>query len=103
MSRILEQIELSEGDLVLTFNKTIDIMRQAREMLAQVMPDHVLRDQLERAEALIRRDIVEQSLSAGFVPLVEFSTDTDEIIIQDPADFLSEPDDEDEHSSEHPA
>ncbi len=71
MARILEQIELSEGDLVLSFNKTIDIMRQVREMLGQAMPDHPLRDALDDAERLVRRDIVEQSLSIGFLPLVD--------------------------------
>ena len=43
MVEISEQIELSEGDLVLTFNKTIDLMRQVREMLTDVMPEHRLR------------------------------------------------------------
>ena len=71
MARILEQIELSEGDLVLTFNKTLDVMRQVREMLAHVMPDHPLRGTLQDAEALVRRDIVEQSLTIGFLPLYE--------------------------------
>ncbi len=71
MARILEQIELSEGDLVLSFNKTIDIMRQIREMLGQAMPDHPLRAALDDAERLVRRDIVEQSLSIGFMPLVD--------------------------------
>lgn len=69
MARILEQIELSEGDMVLTFNKTIDLMRQLREMLAQVASDHPLRDTLQRAETLVRRDIVEQSLTIGFLPI----------------------------------
>ncbi len=71
MARVLEQIELSEGDLVLSFNKTIDIMRQIREMLGQAMPDHPLRAALDDAERLVRRDIVEQSLSIGFMPLVD--------------------------------
>jgi ATP-dependent RNA helicase HelY len=70
MVQVLEQIELSEGDLVLAFNKTIDLMRQVREMLGQVMPDHPVRDNLEQAEAMVRRDIVEQSLTAGFMPIV---------------------------------
>jgi ATP-dependent RNA helicase HelY len=70
MVRVLEQIELSEGDLVLSFNKTIDLMRQVREMLAQVMPDNPVRDTLEQAELIVRRDIVEQSLTAGFMPIV---------------------------------
>ena len=42
MAEIGEVIELSEGDLVLTFNKTIDLMRQVREMLDDVMPEHPL-------------------------------------------------------------
>jgi ATP-dependent RNA helicase HelY len=71
MSQILEKIELSEGDLVLTFNKTIDIMRQLRDMLSQAMPDHPLRATLDDAERLVRRDIVEQSLTIGFLPLIE--------------------------------
>ncbi len=70
MVQVLEQIELSEGDLVLAFNKTIDLMRQVREMLGQVMPDHPVRHNLEQAESLVRRDIVEQSLTAGFMPIV---------------------------------
>jgi ATP-dependent RNA helicase HelY len=71
MSQILEKIELSEGDLVLTFNKTIDIMRQLRDMLVQAIPDHPLRTTLEEAERLVRRDIVEQSLTIGFLPLID--------------------------------
>ncbi|HEU5423625.1 MAG TPA: DEAD/DEAH box helicase [Nitrolancea sp.] len=70
MARVLEQIELSEGDLVLTFNKTIDVMRQVREMLVQARPDHPLRDTLAHAEELVRRDIVEQSLTIGFMPVL---------------------------------
>jgi ATP-dependent RNA helicase HelY len=69
MVEICEQIELSEGDLVLTFNKTIDLLRQVREMLTDVLPENPLRYQLREAERLIRRDIVEQSLTLGFAPL----------------------------------
>jgi ATP-dependent RNA helicase HelY len=69
MAQILDRMELSEGDLVLTFNKTIDLMRQVREMLAHAMPNHPLRDMLAAAEELVRRDIVEQSLTIGFLPL----------------------------------
>ena len=69
MVEICEQIELSEGDLVLTFNKTIDLLRQVREMLTDVLPEHPLRFALRDAERLIRRDIVEQSLTLGFAPL----------------------------------
>jgi ATP-dependent RNA helicase HelY len=69
MAEIGQQLELSEGDLVLTFNKTIDLMRQVREMLTGVKPEHPLRARLYQAEALLRRDIVEQSLVLGFAPL----------------------------------
>jgi ATP-dependent RNA helicase HelY len=69
MVEICEQIELSEGDLVLTFNKTIDLLRQVREMLTDVLPENDLRFRLREAERLIRRDIVEQSLTLGFAPL----------------------------------
>ena len=68
MVQIGEAIELSEGDLVLTINKTIDLMRQVREMLVDVMPSHPLRVTLREAERLVRRGIVEQSLTMGFAP-----------------------------------
>ncbi len=70
MIAITEQIQLSEGDLVLTFNKTIDLLRQVREMLEDVLPDHPLRYTLRESERLLRRDIVEQSLTLGFAPIV---------------------------------
>jgi len=69
MVQIGEAIELSEGDLVLTFNKTIDLMRQVREMLADVAPEHPLRNGLASAERMLRRGIVEQSLTIGFAPI----------------------------------
>ncbi len=68
MVQIGEAIELSEGDLVLTINKTIDLMRQVREMLGDVMPSHPLRITLREAQRLVRRGIVEQSLTMGFAP-----------------------------------
>ncbi len=68
MAEIGETIEISEGDLVLTFNKTIDLMRQVRDMLLGVRPDHPLRHGLQAAERLLRRGIVEQSLTLGFAP-----------------------------------
>jgi ATP-dependent RNA helicase HelY len=98
MVQVLEQIELSEGDLVLAFNKTIDLMRQVREMLGQVMPDHPVRDNLEQAEAMVRRDIVEQSLTAGFMPIVpEKAPDhVSAPVADDEGDLLIELDDEPE-------
>jgi ATP-dependent RNA helicase HelY len=69
MAEIGAQIELSEGDLVMTFNKTIDLMRQVWEMLVNVKPEHPLRTRLQQAESLLRRDIVEHSLALGFAPI----------------------------------
>jgi ATP-dependent RNA helicase HelY len=83
MVQIGEQLELSEGDLVLTFNKTIDLMRQVREMLMDVLPDHPLRENLARAERLIRRGIVEQSLTLGFAPIADDEENDDEPALED--------------------
>ncbi len=69
MAEIGDQIELSEGDLVMTINKTIDLMRQVGEMLVHVKPTHPLRFRLQQAESLLRRDIVEHSLALGFAPI----------------------------------
>ncbi|MFN8514405.1 MAG: DNA helicase, partial [Chloroflexia bacterium] len=92
MSRLTETIELSEGDIVLTINKTIDLMRQVRTMLTQVMPHHPLRDTLAAAERLALRDIVAQSYTFGFLPQSPDTSDAetlnlaanDESIIADP-------------------
>ena len=69
MVEITKAIDLSEGDLVLTFNKTIDLMRQVRDMLTNGLPEHPLRDKLAAAEKMLRRGIVEQSLTIGFSPI----------------------------------
>jgi hypothetical protein len=69
MAEINDKIELSEGDLVMTFNKTIDLLRQVGEMLQQVNPEHPLRARFRQAEALLKRDIVEHSLVLGFAPI----------------------------------
>jgi ATP-dependent RNA helicase HelY len=87
MVEISEIIELSEGDLVLTFNKTIDLMRQIRDMLTDVMPEHVLRHSLQQAERLLRRGIVEQSLTLGFTPIIapEESVIAETVAAEEPA------------------
>lgn len=86
MAQIGDRLELSEGDLVVTFNKTIDLMRQVREMLVNVLPDHPLRQSLATAEKRLRRGIVEQSLSLGFTPIAD----------DEAQDDGAEPDDGDE-------
>jgi ATP-dependent RNA helicase HelY len=83
MVQIGEQLELSEGDLVLTFNKTIDLMRQVREMLIGIDDEHPLIGKFTLAERRLRRGIVEQSLSLGFTPIAE-STPDDEADEDDP-------------------
>lgn len=75
MAEITQQIELSEGDIVLTFNKTLDLLRQVREMLEKLYPDHSLRWTIASAEALARRDIIEQSLMIGLLPPVGSSAE----------------------------
>ncbi|MCA9834969.1 MAG: DEAD/DEAH box helicase [Thermomicrobiales bacterium] len=87
MAQIGEAIELSEGDLVMTFNKTIDLMRQLREMLIDVDPEHTLIDRFREAEKLVRRGIVEQSLTLGFTPIADEDTDPDEEIGDNPSEF----------------
>ena len=69
MAEIGEKIELSEGDLVMTFNKTIDLMRQVADMLKSIEADHPLRVRLRQAERMLKRDIVEHSLALGFAPI----------------------------------
>jgi ATP-dependent RNA helicase HelY len=75
MVQIGQQLELSEGDLVLTFNKTIDLMRQVREMLIGTDDEHPLIGKFTLAERRLRRGIVEQSLSLGFTPIAESSVE----------------------------
>ncbi|MCA9880063.1 MAG: DEAD/DEAH box helicase, partial [Thermomicrobiales bacterium] len=69
MAEISDKIELSEGDLVMTFNKTIDLLRQVGDMLQHASPDHPLRARLRQAEGMLKRDIVEHSLALGFAPI----------------------------------
>jgi ATP-dependent RNA helicase HelY len=79
MGRLTESIELSEGDIVLTINKTIDLMRQVRSMLATVMPQHPLRSTLAAAERLALRDIVAQSYTFGFLPQSPDASDAEAV------------------------
>jgi ATP-dependent RNA helicase HelY len=69
MERVVEKVGLSEGDVVLAFTKCLDIMRQVRTMLGSVRPQDPLIGKLAEAERLIRRGIVEQSYTIGFMPI----------------------------------
>ncbi len=66
LGKVLDKVQLGEGDLVLTFNKAVDLMRQVREMLLGVAPDSPLIGRLEGAMRLARRGIIEQSYAVGF-------------------------------------
>lgn len=79
MQEIGAALQLSEGDLVITFNKTIDLLRQVRDMLTDVQPDHPLREQLTEAIRRLKRGIVEQSLTLGFTPIADMDDATDDI------------------------
>ncbi len=69
MERIVEKVGLSEGDVVLAFNKSLDIMHQARTMLRAVRPENPLIERLAAAEQRVRRGIVEQSYTIGIMPV----------------------------------
>lgn len=66
LGTVLERVELSEGDLVLTFNKAVDLMRQVREMLRETDRTSPLVAKLETAMRMARRGIIEQSYAVGF-------------------------------------
>jgi ATP-dependent RNA helicase HelY len=68
LANLLDQMEISEGDLVMTFNKTLDIMRQVRDMLYHHDPEHYLLKGLREADKMMRRGVVEMAQSIGFVP-----------------------------------
>ncbi len=70
MERVVEKVGLSEGDVVLAFNKSLDIMHQVRTMLQTVRPDSPLIEQLAHAERRVRRGIVEQSYTIGIMPVI---------------------------------
>ncbi|MDQ3706140.1 MAG: DEAD/DEAH box helicase [Chloroflexota bacterium] len=65
---LLDQMQMSEGDLVMTFNKTLDLMRQVRDMLAHQDPENPLRATLSEADKLMRRGVVEMAGMIGFAP-----------------------------------
>ena len=67
MADLLTKVELSEGDIVMAMTKTLDVMRQVREMLRRQEPDNPLYATLRQAEGLLRRGVVEMVNSIGFV------------------------------------
>ncbi len=67
MADILSKVELSEGDIVMAMTKTLDIMRQVREMLGRQHSNEGLYVALLQADDLLRRGVVEMVNSVGFV------------------------------------
>ena len=63
---ILARMDISEGDLVATFTKTLDITRQVRDMLLRHDPDDTLRFSLDEADRMMRRGVVEMVYTLGF-------------------------------------
>jgi ATP-dependent RNA helicase HelY len=72
---LLSQVEISEGDMVMTFNKTLDIMRQVRDMLYRYDRDNPLYLQLQEADKMVRRGVVEMVNAIGFAPINEDGED----------------------------
>ncbi|MEP6775339.1 MAG: DNA helicase, partial [Chloroflexota bacterium] len=68
---ILESVDMSEGDLVMTFNKTLDIMRQVRDMFNHQDPEHPILPGLRQADKMMRRGVVEMANTMGFGPAEE--------------------------------
>lgn len=66
LASILEKMQLAEGDIIITFNKTLDLMRQVYDMLMEHDPTHPLIPNLKAAKALVRRGVVEQVYNIGF-------------------------------------
>lgn len=94
MQDIGEALQLSEGDLVITFNKTIDLLRQVRDMLLGVQPDNPLVETLSTAIRRLKRGIVEQSLALGFTPIADATGDTEFEYASEEPDIADDMDEE---------
>lgn len=66
LANLVEKVQLAEGDIIITFNKTLDLVRQVFDMLRQHRPDHPLLPVLSEVRKLIRRGVVEQIYNIGF-------------------------------------
>ncbi len=66
LAEILEKVQLAEGDIIITYNKTLDLVRQVFDMLRLLQPEHPLLPVLSATRRLIRRGVVEQIYNIGF-------------------------------------
>lgn len=66
LTNLVDKMQLAEGDIIITFNKTLDLVRQVFDMLRQRRPDHPLLPALSEVRKLIRRGVVEQIYNIGF-------------------------------------
>jgi ATP-dependent RNA helicase HelY len=66
LAKVLDKVQLAEGDLIITFNKTLDLMRQVYDMLLEHDPDNDLIPRLIEARKIMRRGVVEQVYNIGF-------------------------------------
>jgi ATP-dependent RNA helicase HelY len=71
LNTILEKMQLAEGDVIITFNKTLDLMRQVQDMLETHDADNPLIQTLKESRRLMRRGVVEQIYNVGFGVLKE--------------------------------
>jgi ATP-dependent RNA helicase HelY len=54
LADIIEKMQLAEGDIIITFNKTLDLMRQVTDMLHEHDPENKLIPLLRDAKRLMR-------------------------------------------------
>jgi len=66
LASIIDKVQLAEGDIIITFNKTLDLMRQVTDMLIEHEPESPLISTLREAKRLLKRGVVEQVYNIGF-------------------------------------
>jgi len=69
-AELLNGVGLPEGDIMLTFNKTLDLVRQVRDAARALSADQPILPLLDEGEQLMRRGIVALCLGVG-VPMLD--------------------------------
>ncbi|NWJ95742.1 MAG: DEAD/DEAH box helicase [Chloroflexi bacterium] len=83
LANIVEKVQLAEGDIIITFNKTLDLMRQVMDMLLEHEPESPLIQTLREAKRLMRRGVVEQIYNIGFGVLKDvLEGEEDEAVVE---------------------